>query len=325
MRLPRLSPTAYRRITFAALLALCGIVVTGAAVRLTGSGLGCSDWPTCEQGQLVAPLEYHAMVEFVNRTITGLVSIAVMLAVLGSLVREPRRRDLTWWSLGMVAGVIGQIVLGGITVLYHLSPMLVQAHFLLSMVLVWNVVVLQHRAALPEGPDGRAVVGRRPPEPLVRLATVVPALAVAVLVAGTVVTGTGPHGGDEEVERLPLEIAAVARVHGVLAVLFLLGVLALVLLVRRTPGQTALVRWATALLWVTAAQAVLGYWQYFNGVPPLAVGVHVALATLAWVLAVLVALNARTPLPATSAVPVAGQGPSAEPEPAELVGGSSPR
>ncbi|OWY59411.1 hypothetical protein B7486_74705, partial [cyanobacterium TDX16] len=105
MRLPRSSPTAYRRITLAALLALCGIVVTGAAVRLTGSGLGCSDWPTCEDDRLVAPLEYHAMVEFVNRTITGFVSVAVILAVLGSLVRVPRRRDLTWWSLGLVAGV----------------------------------------------------------------------------------------------------------------------------------------------------------------------------------------------------------------------------
>jgi hypothetical protein len=151
VRLPRLSPRAYQRITLLALIALVFIIVTGAAVRLTGSGLGCSDWPTCESNQIVAPLEYHAMIEFINRTITGLVSVMVMLAVLGSLVRTPRRRDLTWLSLGLVAGVIGQIVLGGLTVLFELRPPFVIAHFLLSMVLVWNAVVLHHRA----GHDGQ--------------------------------------------------------------------------------------------------------------------------------------------------------------------------
>ncbi|MDQ4132527.1 MAG: COX15/CtaA family protein, partial [Actinomycetota bacterium] len=135
MRVPRLSPAAYRRVTFVAALALAFIIITGGAVRLTGSGLGCPDWPTCARDRIVAPWEYHAMVEFVNRTITGLVSVAVMLAVLGSLVRQPRRRDLTWLSLGLVAGVIGQIVLGGITVLFHLWPPLVMGHFVLSMVI----------------------------------------------------------------------------------------------------------------------------------------------------------------------------------------------
>src|SRR3954470_5609910 len=94
LRSPRLSPVAYRRVTLVALWSLVFIVVTGAAVRLSGSGLGCSDWPTCENNRVVAPFEYHAMVEFVNRSITGLVSIAVILAVLGSLGRVPRRRDL---------------------------------------------------------------------------------------------------------------------------------------------------------------------------------------------------------------------------------------
>jgi cytochrome c oxidase assembly protein subunit 15 len=321
VRLPRLTPTTYRRITLAALLALCGIVVTGAAVRLTGSGLGCSDWPTCEDDRLVAPLEYHAMVEFVNRTITGLVSVAVVLAVLGSLVRVPRRRDLTWWSLGLVAGVVGQIVLGGLTVLFHLNPVLVQCHFLLSMILVWDAVVLHHRAALPEDAAGRAVVGTRPPELVVRLATLVPVLAVGLLVAGTVVTGTGPHGGDQEVERLPLEIEAVARTHGIVAVLFLLCTLGLVLAARRSPGLTTVVRWSTLLLWVAAAQAALGYWQYFNGVPPLAVGIHVALATLVWVLAVQVALSARSPLPSPAQLDAAG----AAADPSAPVGAGAPR
>src|SRR4051812_28831288 len=118
----RIGPSTYAKVTLAALVLLVLIIITGAAVRLSGSGLGCSDWPSCEQGQLVAPLELHPMIEFVNRIITGLVSLAVIAAVLGSLFRAPRRRDLIWLSLGLVAGVIGQIVLGGITVLVDLHP-----------------------------------------------------------------------------------------------------------------------------------------------------------------------------------------------------------
>src|ERR671929_88312 len=117
-----ISPAGYRRITFLALVALGFIVVTGGAVRVTGSGLGCPDWPTCARGRVVAPLEYHAMIEFVNRTVTGAVSVAVALAVLGSLLRTPRRPDLTRWSLGLVAGVVAQILLGGLTVLLELTP-----------------------------------------------------------------------------------------------------------------------------------------------------------------------------------------------------------
>ena len=150
MRLPTLSPAAYRRVTLVALVALAFIIVSGAAVRLTGSGLGCPDWPTCADNRVVAPLEYHAMVEFVNRTVTGLVSVAVILAVLGSLRRTPRRRDLTWLSVGLVAGVVGQIVLGGLTVLFELRPGFVMAHFLLSMVILADAVVLHDRAGRPD-------------------------------------------------------------------------------------------------------------------------------------------------------------------------------
>jgi cytochrome c oxidase assembly protein subunit 15 len=198
------------------------------------------------------------------------------------------------------------------------------------MVLVWDAVVLHHRAALPEGPDSTVLTGGRPPELVVRLATLVPVLCVGLLAAGTVVTGTGPHGGDQEVERLPLEIEAVARTHGIVAVLFLLCVLALVLVARRTPGLTAVVRWSAALLWASVAQAALGYWQYFNGVPPLAVGVHVALATVVWALAVQVALSARSPVPAgglaAATTTDAGADDEGEPEgEPELVGGPPPR
>src|SRR5690606_35101911 len=147
-----ISPATYRRLTLLALVALTVIVVSGGAVRLTGSGLGCSDWPTCEEDELVGEMSVHKAVEFGNRLFTGVVSIAVVLAVLGSLRRRPYRRDLVWWSWGLVAGVVGQIVLGGLVVLFHLNPWLVLGHFQLSMILVWNAVVLHTKAADPAPP-----------------------------------------------------------------------------------------------------------------------------------------------------------------------------
>ncbi len=206
-----LSPTAYRRITVVALALLGIIVVTGAAVRLTGSGLGCNDWPRCNDQELIDVGSKHAAIEQINRLFTGLVSVAVILAVLGALIRRPRRRDLTWLSLGLVAGVIAQIVLGGITVLVDLHPLAVQSHLLLSMVLVADAVVLVVRAGQPdEGRRIAAVVPRT--KQRVRWVVVWTGLAI---VAGTVVTGTGPHAGDEEARRFDLAITTVTRIHGV--------------------------------------------------------------------------------------------------------------
>ena len=138
MRRPTLSPEQYRRITVGAAVLLGLIIVTGAAVRLTGSGLGCPDWPNCTSGNLAPTAEVgaHGWIEFVNRMVTGLVSIAVIVAVLGALVRTPRRRDLTWLSLGLVLGVIAQALLGALVVQKLLDPPFVMGHFLLSAVLL---------------------------------------------------------------------------------------------------------------------------------------------------------------------------------------------
>ena len=142
-----ITPERYVKLARGALWSLTIIVISGAAVRLTGSGLGCSDWPTCEQDQFVAPLEFHALIEFGNRLFTGVVTIAVVLAVLGSLRRAPRYPALIWWSWGLVAGVIAQILLGAVLVLTHLDPRFTMGHFLLSMVLLWNAAVLLARSA----------------------------------------------------------------------------------------------------------------------------------------------------------------------------------
>ena len=158
VRIVHLNPRQYHWLTRYALWLLSAIVVSGAAVRLTGSGLGCSDWPNCEPGQLVPEADFHAWVEFGNRLVTGLVSLAVVLAVLGSLRRVPPARALTVWSWGLVIGVAAQIALGAITVLTHLSPPIVMGHFLLSMVLIWNSVVLEDLARPNRRSVGRTLV-----------------------------------------------------------------------------------------------------------------------------------------------------------------------
>jgi cytochrome c oxidase assembly protein subunit 15 len=294
MQPPRLSPRAFRRLTLLAALAVAFIIVTGGAVRVTGSGLGCPDWPTCDNERIVAPLEYHAMVEFVNRTITGLVSVAVILAVLGSLVREPRRRDLTWLSLGLVGGVVGQIVLGGLTVLFELKPQFVMAHFLLSMVILANAVVLHRRAGEPDDADvAKTVV---PPD-LVRMGRMVVVAAGLAVFLGTVVTGSGPHGGDPDVERLPLTVPDAARAHGAGVVLFLVVTLVTLWRLRKAGAPAGLLRAGEILLAVSVAQAGVGYTQYFTGVPVVLVGIHIAGAAAVWAAAVrfLLAFTVRVP------------------------------
>ncbi len=261
-----------RQLTIISTVLTYVLVTVGGLVRATGSGLGCPDWPTCDESRVVAPLEYHAMIEFVNRTITGLVSVAVMLAVLGSLVRVPRRRDLTWLSLGLVAGVLAQIVLGGLTVLFELSPPFVMGHFLVSMVLIWNAVVLHERASSDVVVGG----GSGPTRVLV-------AAAAVVIVLGTVVTASGPHGGDEDVERLGFAMGAVTRVHAVAVWVFLALTAAVVVGLLRAGAGVVVRRRAELLVLAIVVQGAVGYWQYFTRLPAFLVGVHIAGATLVWI------------------------------------------
>jgi cytochrome c oxidase assembly protein subunit 15 len=277
-----LSPSAYRRVTLVALVLLAAIIVSGGAVRVTGSGLGCPDWPTCAEGRLAPQLFQesagHATIEYVNRLVTGLVSVVVIVAVLGSLARTPRRRDLVWLSVSLVAGVVGQIVLGGITVLTDLHPVAVQSHFLLSLVIVTCAVTLHWRAGRE---PGRA---RRPEPSAVRtLSWLTLALLVPAIVAGTVLTGTGPHGGDPEAQRFAFDPRRVAQVHGVLVEVFTAALLATLVLAWRRGASPAALRRGSVAIAVAAAQSVLGYTQYLNGVPALLVGLHILGATSVWI------------------------------------------
>jgi heme a synthase len=298
--LPTLSPAAYRRVTLLALVALVVIVVSGAAVRLSGSGLGCTDWPTCEEGRLApsSVSDAPAMIEFANRAFTGVVSVAVALAVLGALRRRPRRRDLTVLAAGLVVGVAAQAVLGGLVVWYGLSPWFVMGHFLLSLVLVTDAVVLHHRAGTPAG---RSVpqVGRTAQ----LLAWLVAASAAVVVATGTVVTATGPHAGDDGAERFDLALPDVARVHGTAVVVLLALTLALLRTLWRDEAPAPVTDAAGVLLLVLVAQGAVGYTQWFTGVPALLVGVHVLGAVGVWVAVVRTALVLRGAPPEARAAP----------------------
>jgi heme a synthase len=309
MRVPRLTPAQYRRVTVVAVLLLAAIIVTGSAVRLTGSGLGCPDWPNCESGRLTpySANDFHAMVEFVNRLVTGLVSLAVIVAVLGSLVRMPRRRDLVWLSLGLVAGVIVQIVLGKLVVDKLLSPPWVMSHFLVSMVLLANALVLCRRAGQPDAAFAHRPVAIAAPS-VVWMSRLLVVVAAAVVVTGTVVTGSGPHSGDvpgisARATRLDFHIPDVARVHGTTAMVLLGLVLVTFALVYRTRAPRPVANRLGVLLVVLVAQAGIGYAQYFNDIPALLVGIHVAGATALWAATVWFALGVTERPPVDEGVP----------------------
>lgn len=275
----RLSPSAFRKIALVATFLLGFIIITGAAVRLTGSGLGCPDWPNCEPGSLVpkGADNGHAMVEFVNRMITGLVSVAVIVCVLGSFFRTPRRRDLIWLSLGLVAGVIGQAVVGGLTVIFDLRPEFVMTHFMLSLVLLLDAIVLYKRAGEPHTKAELAV------DPKVRtLGRGMFVLVCIVVFTGTIVTSTGPHGGDEEARRFGFDISNVARIHGIAVMAFLALTLVTLWQVRKTHASAAVLNRLGAVLLIACIQAAIGYIQYFNDIPALLVGLHIAGATALW-------------------------------------------
>lgn len=274
----RFSARTYSRVTFAALVLLCTIVVTGAAVRLSGSGLGCADWPRCNSQKFIDVSSTHGAIEQVNRLFTGLVAAGVALAVLGSYRLSERRRDLARLSWGLVAGVVGQVVLGGVVVLTDLHPLANQGHFVLSMILVSTATVLweRSRVGLVAEPFESAHFA-----PLTRrLVGGVVFAAVVSILTGTVVTGTGPHAGDEEARRFGFAIESVARLHGsavLLTIALLLGLI--VVARRRSDSWERLSGPIEALLAVAVVQGTVGYVQYFNDIPSVLVGAHVAGAT----------------------------------------------
>jgi cytochrome c oxidase assembly protein subunit 15 len=256
-------------------------LVSGASVRLTGSGLGCSDWPACTAQHIVAPLGFHPWMEFGNRLLNVVVTIVAGAAVVAALIRSPRRRDLTLLAGGLVVGVLAEAVVGGIVVLTHLAPQWVSAHFMVSIALLTTAVVLRHRAGIPDrvGGTGRTLavgpaqaVVARPVELLSRLLLPMTAL---VVVLGTVVTSTGPHGGSPGTPRYHLSLHSVAQLHGSSVEALLAVTLVMLWSLMRTGAPRPALHRAEIMLGIMAAQAVIGYTQYFSGDPVLLVGFHV--------------------------------------------------
>jgi cytochrome c oxidase assembly protein subunit 15 len=254
-----------------------GIVLTGAAVRITGSGLGCPTWPECTYGSYVpvagqAEGAFHAWIEFGNRLLTFLLLFAAVAVVIYAIKKA--RRDLLWRALLQVLGIFGQGIIGGITVLTDLNPLAVASHFILSIFLIAGAISIVARGRSP-------LISIRPTETKVKiLAHVQVLLTFIVIVIGTLVTGSGPHAGDLDAPRLKLDERAITWLHAD-AVIALLGVsLALLVLSEISPETKRRVK---IFFTVTLAQGLVGYAQYVLGLPELLVIVHVLGSTLVWI------------------------------------------
>jgi heme a synthase len=280
-RLPRTVDVRVRRLAVASLIGQTLLVVTGGAVRLTASGLGCPTWPRCTDTSLVNTPEMgiHGFIEFGNRLLTfALAAVAaLMLVYLWNLRKE--RRDLFLLALGLLASIPAQAVIGGITVLTNLNPWVVGLHFLVSMALVVIATLLVNRAYARTGRFATAVLPALPGV-LRPLSSAVALFSAVAVILGVVVTGAGPHAGDAEAPRNGLDWDLFSHIHAVPAYLVTAGTLFALLLVfaRRIPGPY---RMATLLLLgVTLLQAVIGFTQYYNGIPALLVGAHMLGAAL---------------------------------------------
>jgi cytochrome c oxidase assembly protein subunit 15 len=294
-RLPTLTPRQYATVTLAALVLLYLIVLSGAAVRLTGSGLGCTGWPRCGDS-VIAPLETHAMIEFGNRIVTGLVGIPCVLAFLLSLRRSPRRRDLVRLSALLPLGVLAQAVLGGLTVIFELRPGFVMGHFLLSMLILACAVALFWRAR--HEPGTRPVNDRR-----VVLATrSLLGFGGLALFAGTLATAAGPHPGSagtgEVVGRIDwISLDAFIHWHGRTGTLLGLAAVATWFLARRRGADAATRRALTALCLLVAAQGLIGFAQYELDLPAELVWLHIVVASGAWLSIVFANVAVGRPAP----------------------------
>ncbi len=271
---------AFRRGIYGLLLFLqAALILTGGAVRLTGSGLGCPTWPECTPGSYTpmpnqAEGALHAWIEFGNRLLTfGLVAISLVVL---AHVLITKRRDLRLLAAGQLLGILGQGVLGGITVLTDLHPLPVASHLLLSIILVAAAVSLYDRREAP-------VEKIKQSDKLISLLSKSHiTLSFIVIILGTLVTGSGPHAGDEQARRFGFDIRTVAILHAD-AVIALFGLtLALAVALR---ANKVILNKIYIFTFIALAQGAIGYIQYFTGIPEILVAAHLLGATLVWIAA----------------------------------------
>jgi cytochrome c oxidase assembly protein subunit 15 len=287
------SPRTVRRAALAALVMAVLIVVTGGAVRLTGSGLGCPTWPKCTDNSLTTTSEMgvHGVIEFGNRMLTYVLCAAVGWAIIAARSQKPYRRSLTRLGWTQFWVVMGNAVLGGVVVLVGLNPYTVAAHFLLSTALIAVATVMWQRTR--EGDDApRPLVGK----PVRQMAWILVAVTVLLIAVGTVVTGAGPHAGDSsEVHRIPLNWENVTKLHAVLAWIVVTLAFALWFVLKAVDAPKGPLHRTRALFLVLLAQGAIGYVQYFTDLPEVLVGLHMFGSCLVWIatLRVLLALRER--------------------------------
>ncbi|HEX6870783.1 MAG TPA: COX15/CtaA family protein [Micromonosporaceae bacterium] len=291
-------PTVLRRITFASIVVNVVIVITGGAVRLTGSGLGCPTWPRCTEDSYTTTPEMgiYGVIEFSNRLLTFVVGVVAVLAVIGTLAQRPRRRRLVTLSTLVFLGIPAQAVVGGITVLTDLNPWVVGLHFLVSMAVIAGAYALWHATGEGDAP-AQAVVAA----PLRTLAWITTGVAGLVLIVGTFVTGSGPHAGDANARRNGLNPEAISQVHADLVFLLIGLAVAAWLALRAVSAPSAATR-AGWMIVVIAAQGVIGFVQYFTNLPAILVGAHLAGSCAVWLaaLAMLFATRVRRPAEVTA-------------------------
>ena len=255
-------------------------------MRLTGSGLGCADWPQCSTAKFVDVSTGHAAIEQINRLFTGIVSAAVIAAVLGSFFVTPRRKSLIWLSSGLVVGVVAQVIIGAVVVLTGLNPWSNMVHFLVSLALVTAAVFLVEHAGAT---DVQSVVGVRdqatPIRPMTqRFADLILGVSGLAIVLGTLVTGAGPHAGDENAIRLNFDLRSITRIHSATVLVCIAATLVFIAQIRRNSQEWTRLRAKLELfLFVAVAQGGVGYLQYFSGVPAQLVAIHVAFAVAVWI------------------------------------------
>jgi cytochrome c oxidase assembly protein subunit 15 len=294
------SPSLLRRAAYLSLGLNVLLVVTGGAVRLTGSGLGCPTWPHCVASSYTSTsaLGYHGVIEDGNRALSATAGIVAALVLLLALIQLPRDRRQVGWAAAVLASIPAQAVLGGITVLTHLNPWVVACHFLASMV----VIFAAYRLCLAVEEPGGAVqplVGA----PLRALNQVLLTVTGAVLVVGTVVTGSGPHAGDEHARRTGLDPGMVAQLHADLVMLLIGLSIAWYFALRAVGAPDRARRAAVVLVGIELAQGAIGFVQYFTHLPILLVGAHLAGACAVWLSALWTQTTVRLRQPAPALVP----------------------
>ncbi|MFF5972761.1 heme A synthase [Streptomyces sp. NPDC012769] len=285
------SPRTLRRAALSAVVMSVLIIVTGGAVRLTGSGLGCDTWPKCTDDSLIVTSEqgFHGLVEFGNRMLTYVLSAAVGWAIIAARSVKPRRRGLTRLGWLQFWIVMSNAVLGGITVWMGLNPWTVAGHFLAANALLTVAVITWHRTG-----EGDTAPRPRVPRPVSRLSWAIVVVSALLIALGTTVTGAGKHAGDSsDVPRMPWDWTAAAHLHAIAAWVVCALALAMWLVLRVVDAPDDTRARARDLLIVLLAQGGIGYVQYFTGVPELLVAAHMLGSSLMWIAVVRLALSLR--------------------------------